>query len=77
MSFIEELGRGDEWLLDGTFTSTPAPFKQTITIHRRFQDTHKTIPVFYCLLPSKEKQIYINMLNEVVFVLNPILQHLD
>jgi hypothetical protein len=75
--FFEELGRGDEWLLDGNFSSTLTPFKQIVTMRRRFQETHKTILVFYRLLPSK-KQIYIDMLNEVSFCIESnILQRLD
>ena len=46
--------------MDGTFKSTPALFDQLYTIHGRVRGI--TVPLVYCLLPSRERDTYQRMM---------------
>ena len=65
--FIELLKQSEVWLFDGTFKSAPPPFKQILTVYARFRETHHVIPVFYCLLASKEQALYESVLAKVCY----------
>ncbi|KAK7603911.1 hypothetical protein V9T40_004184 [Parthenolecanium corni] len=55
-SNLEYLSSSPTILVDGTFKSVPALFKQLFTIHGlRFG---RYVPLVFCLLPSKESAIY-------------------
>ena len=54
----------DDWIMDGTFKSSPNLFKQLFTIHGLFPDGLH-LPLFYGLLPGKTTTLYKNLFEEV------------
>ncbi|XP_018494321.1 uncharacterized protein LOC108863990 [Galendromus occidentalis] len=73
------LRKYDEWFVDGTFEVCPEIFHQLYTIHVNLPDG-KTVPLLFCLLPSKASETYRRLLESIVGALNgssPRLIHID
>lgn len=58
--FLINLMRSKNIFMDGTFKHCPEPFGQLFTIHSLLgkNDKRRVIPRLFCLLPSKDEQIY-------------------
>ena len=50
----------DEFFGDGTFRYSPAFYYQVYTIHTECLGHY--VPLFYCLFPTKYREVYRNML---------------
>lgn len=63
--------------VDGTFSTTPKPFKQFFTFHTlRGPDAHRSVllPRFYLLLPGKSAEVYTQTMELVLQVLENVVQ---
>ena len=57
----EVLSVKQDFFIDGTFYACPKQFAQLYTIHAKYRSTHHSvccIPIFYALLPNKQKRTY-------------------
>ena len=61
---IRFLAQCNEWHCDGTFKITPDGYYQQYTIHGYYDGV--TYPCVYALLPGKSREIYENMLDEII-----------
>ena len=60
-------GMGKRWGVDGTFKTSPKEFKQIFTIHV-FNDTGRSIPCAFALIPDKKEVSYRLVLASIRFV---------
>ena len=58
---LEVLGSAEKWFMDGTFFTCPSQFEQLYIIRVPLGDS--CVTAAYALLPSKTKEVYIEMLN--------------
>ncbi|XP_018496363.1 uncharacterized protein LOC108864702 [Galendromus occidentalis] len=63
------LKKYDEWFVDGTFDVCPKLFDQLYTFHVGLPEK-KSVPVMYCLLPSKTSATYRRLLDVVASALD-------
>ena len=61
--FMDYLSDCEHWFMDGTFSSAPLQFAQLYTIHGYRQA--RNIVCAYALLPNKEANTYVELLNEL------------
>ncbi|XP_028166393.1 uncharacterized protein LOC114357115 [Ostrinia furnacalis] len=65
---IKILSESLVWLMDGTFKTCPALFRQIYSIHAivgHDDKTKKTIPLVYCLLTDKTEESYLVFIREL------------
>ncbi|CAF3482734.1 unnamed protein product [Rotaria sp. Silwood2] len=81
---LKMLCSSDHIFADGTFKSSPTPFKQLYSIHIESSVLNNTLPVLYALLPDKFKATYTIFFNDLRkicaqydFILNPRLITVD
>jgi hypothetical protein len=65
-TFFKLLGKGDYWMMDGTFKFTPSQFYQVYTIHSNVLPASKAFPMLITLLSRKNEQIYDKMFELMV-----------
>ena len=61
----EVLRKSSNWLLDGTFRSTLAPFAQIYIVMALSETTNTGLPCGFSLLPSKEPAAYNKMMTTI------------
>ena len=59
------------WLLDGTFRSSPSPFKQVYVIMAHSEHGGHGLPCGFSLLPNKKSLTYHLMLNKILEKVGP------
>ncbi|KII67378.1 hypothetical protein RF11_05144 [Thelohanellus kitauei] len=55
--------------IDGTFKTSPSPFKQCVIIMTFDRGTHKYIPCVYALLTGKNEYLYRKLFSEIISLL--------
>ena len=60
--------KNHEYVVDGTFKTTPYPFNQLLIIHATILG--KTFPYVYVLMKSRTEQIYKNILEDLKNLIN-------
>lgn len=63
------LKKNPDWLVDDTFSIAPKVYTQLFSFHTHFHG--KSLPLIYCLLPGKEKRLYIKLFNLLNYHLDP------
>ena len=70
---LVEYLRGEVWIADGTFGTTPEPFFQLYTIHTKVGDQYP--PCIYFLLPNKTAETHrmmLQILHDIIPAADPI-----
>ena len=63
---LKILKKNPDWLVDGTFDIAPKVYTQLFSFHTHFLG--KSLPLIYCLLPDKEKRLYVKLFKLINYI---------